>query len=206
MDPSESSSPKPLALLPGFSRRGVANITIYCHDPLFKAVDILDDASGETLFTVESKGASSLSWRRTVLTPDGTKLFDLRHFGYAMKNDWAVEDPTGKRICSLKHVSGKAARNRSNLDAVVHGESTADDVGNTVEIRPKDRGALSTAVLYQGHELATILNTEANDVQSPEKKGLDRTVWKARINAGVDISLILVAVLCLAEMEHVWRQ
>jgi hypothetical protein len=27
-------------------------------------------------------------------------------------------------------------------------------------------------------------------VQSPEKKGLDRTVWKARVNAGVDISLV----------------
>jgi hypothetical protein len=73
---------------------------------------------------------------------------------------------------------------------VVHGESTADDVGNTVEIRPKDRGALSTVVLYQGQELAKILNTEANDVQSLEKKGLDRTVWKAKVNAGVDISLV----------------
>jgi hypothetical protein len=51
-----------------------------------------------------------------------------------MKNDWAVEDMQGKRICSLKHVSGMAARNRSNLDAVVHGECEADDVGNVVEI------------------------------------------------------------------------
>jgi hypothetical protein len=190
MDLPEAPTPKPLTLLPGFTRKEVANITIYCHDALFKTVDILDDASGEPLFKVESKGASSLSWRRTILSSNGTKLFDLRHFGYAMKNDWAVEDPTGKRICSLKHVSGKAARNRSNLDAVVHGESTADDVGNTVEIRPKDRGALSTVVLYQGQELAKILNTEANDVQSLEKKGLDRTVWKAKVNAGVDISLV----------------
>jgi len=99
-----------------------------------------------------------------------------------MKNDWAVEDPNGKRICSLKHVSGSAAKNRSNLDAVVHGESTADDVGNTVEIRPRDRSALSTVVLHQGQELATILHTEANDVQFLEKKGLDRTIWKARVN------------------------
>jgi hypothetical protein len=198
MDTSETSSQKPLTLLPGFTRKEVANITIYCHDPLFKSVDILDDASGEPLFTVQSKGAASLSWRRTVFSADGTKLFDLRHFGYAMKNDWAVEDPNGKRICSLKHVSGKAARNRSNLDAVVHGESSADDVGNTVEIRPKDRGALTTVVLYQGKELATILNTEANDVQSLEKKGLDRTVWKAKVNAGVDISLVSFGLLaCL---------
>ena len=107
-----------------------------------------------------------------------------------MKNEWAVEDEDGKRICTVKHVSGMAARNRSMLDAVVHGESSADDVGNTVEIRPRDRGALTTAVLWNGQELAMVTNTEANDVTSLEKKGLDRTVWKASINAGVDVSLV----------------
>ncbi|KAG9698975.1 hypothetical protein KCU95_g16972, partial [Aureobasidium melanogenum] len=195
-----------VALLPGFSRDKAADITVYCHDRTFKSVDVLDDASGETLFKVDSKGATSFSWRRAIYDGSGRKLFELRHMGYAMKNDWAVEDIEGKRICSLKHVSGMAARNRSNLNAVIHGQSAADDVGNTIEVRPRDRGALSTAVLYQGAELANILNTEANDVFSLEKKGLDRTVWKARINNGVDISFILVVVLCLAEMEHVWRQ
>jgi hypothetical protein len=190
MDVSATPSSKPLILLPGFTRNSEANLTVHCHDRVFKDVDVIDDASGEMLFKVESKGASSLSWRRTILSATGTKLFDLRHFGYAMKNDWAVEDVAGKRICSLKHVSGMAARNRSNIDAVVHGDSSADDVGNTVEIRPRDRGALSTVVLYQGKELASIMNTEANDVRSLEKKGLDRTVWKARVNAGVDISLV----------------
>jgi hypothetical protein len=191
MDPPATLSSKPLTLVPGFTRDSPANITVHCHDRTFKSVDILDDASGEPLFTVSSKGASSLSWRRTISSAaTGTKLFDLRHMGYAMKNDWAVEDPNGKRICSLKHVSGMAACNRSTLDAVVHGESSADDVGNTVEIRPRDRGALTTAVLFQGRELATIMNVEANDVRSLEKKGLDRTVWKASISAGVDVSLV----------------
>lgn len=189
MDPSGASS-RPLILVPGYIRDSATNITIYCHDRTFKSVDILDDASGEVLFKVESKGATSLSWRRTILSSTGAKLFDLRHMGYAMKNDWAVEDTDGKRICSLKHVSGMAARNRSNLDAVVHGESSADDVGNTVEIRPRDRGALSTSVLWNGKELASILNVEANDVYALEKKGLDRTVWKAKIEAGVDVSLV----------------
>ena len=76
------------------------------------------------------------------------------------------------------------------LDAVVHGESEADDVGNVVEIRPRDRGALSTRVLFQGVELADVTNVEANDVYALEKKGLDRTVWKASVNAGADISLV----------------
>jgi hypothetical protein len=199
----DSSIPslKSLTLVPGYARSEARTITIHCHDRTFKSVDVLDDASGGTLFKVESKGASSLTWRRTILSSSGTKLFDLRHMGYAMKNDWAVEGPTGKRICSLKHVSGMAAKNRSNLDAVVHGESEADDVGNVVEIRPKDRGALSTSVLFQGRELATIANVEANDVRSLEKKGLDRTVWKASVDAGVDVSLVSHRILtCLIEL------
>jgi hypothetical protein len=35
-----------------------------------------------------------------------------------------------------------------------------------------------------------IMNVEANDVRGLEKKGLDRTVWKASVNAGVDVSLV----------------
>ncbi|KAI5271012.1 hypothetical protein E4T47_05660 [Aureobasidium subglaciale] len=206
MNPLSNSSTKMPTLLPGFSRDEETNITVYCHDRTFKSVDVLDDATGQSMFKAESKGATSLSWRRAISDGTGRKLFELRHMGYAMKNDWAVENVEGKRICSLKHVSGSAAQNRSNLDAVIHGESAADDIGNTIEIRPRDRGALSTVVQYQGMKLADILNTEANDVGSLEKKGLDRTVWKAHINKGVDVSLILVAVLCLAEMEHVWRQ
>jgi len=191
METSAATLPKPLVLLPGFTRNEAANITIYCHDRTFKSVDVIDDASGEPLFKVESKGATSFSWRRKISSgTTGTNLFELRHGGFAMKNEWTVEDVDGKRICTVKHVSGMAARNRSMLDAVVHGESSADDVGNTVEIRPRDRGALTTAVLWNGLELAMVTNTEANDVTSLEKKGLDMTVWKASINAGVDVSLV----------------
>lgn len=191
MDSSPDYSQKPLTLVPGYIRDSATNITIYCHDRTFNSVSIIDDVSPQTpLFKVEGNVTKSMTWRRTILSSSGTKLFDLRHMGWAMKNDWSVEDTNGKRICSLKHVSGMAARNRSNLDAVVHGESSADDVGNTVEIRPRDRGALSTDVLFQGKALAIIMNIEANDVRSLEKKGLDRTVWKAKIEAGVDVSLV----------------
>lgn len=81
------------------------------------------------------------------------------------------------------------------LDAVVHGESVADDVGETIEIRPKDRGAITTRVRYKGIEMATILNVEANDVYRLEKNGLDRTVWEAHINAGVDITFVSLSLV-----------
>ncbi|KAI4719877.1 hypothetical protein E4T48_03861 [Aureobasidium sp. EXF-10727] len=203
MDPFTDPSPKSPTLIEGYTQDTPREITIYCHDRTFKNVDIVDSTTNTPLFTVTSAGATSFSWRRTLHTPTGEKLFDLRHKGYAMKNDWSVEDITGTRIASLKHVE---ARNRSVLDAVVHGKGPADDVGNTIEIRPRDRGALSTGVRWQGRELGFIVNTEANDVYMLEKRGLDRSVWKAQVNAGVDVCLMVVAVLCLAEMEHVWRQ
>lgn len=113
-----------------------------------------------------------------------------------MLNDWSVETPNdGKRIATLKHVKGFEAKNRSMLDAVVHGESAADDVGETIEIRPKDRGAITTCVRYKGMEMATILNVEANDVYRLEKNGLDRTVWEAHVSAGVDLTFVSLSLV-----------
>lgn len=82
------------------------------------------------------------------------------------------------------------------LDAVIHGENAADDVGETIEIRPRDRGALTTCVSYKGVEMATILNTEANDVYRLERNGLDRTVWEAHVNASVDLTFVSFVETC----------
>jgi hypothetical protein len=191
MDPFADSSTKLPTLVPGFTRNSPCTLKIHCHDRTFKSVDVIDSSTGHQIFHISSPGATSFSWRRSISTSSGEHLFDLRHKGYAMLNDWSVESPSsGNRIASLKHVKVFEARNRSMLDAVIHGNSVADDVGETIEIRPKDRGAITTCIKYKGVEMATILNIEANDVYRLEKNGLDRTVWEAHINAGVDLSFV----------------
>jgi hypothetical protein len=47
---------------------------------------VLDEA-GEKLFTIESKGMASWSWRRTIRDTSGSPLFDLRKiFVYGISN------------------------------------------------------------------------------------------------------------------------
>lgn len=207
-NPFADPLPASPVLVPGYTREEDANITVLCHDRTFKSVTVKDDATDQTLFTVESKGAASLSWRRSIFDGSGTKLFDLRHMGYAMKNDWAVENPEGKRICSLRHPS-ILNKNKSELDAVIHRNldaAAAATEDTKIEIRPKDRSALTTLVTYRDTELASMMNTEANDVANLEKKGLDRTVWKAHVQRGVDVSLVSQNILhSLTSSRLCWK-
>lgn len=185
MDASLEPLSSPLSIVSGYSLKEETCITVRCHDRVFKSVTVVDDA-GRTLFTVESKGASSLSWRRTVLDSYGHHIFDLRHFGYAMKNKWAVESPEGEEICSLKHAT-YLNKERSALDAIV--KNVADEGKEVMlEMRPKDHSAITTMVTVHGAPVAEIVNTEANDVIS--LNGRDRSVWKARVAKGLDLALV----------------
>jgi hypothetical protein len=218
MDTNLETLSFPVTISDGPHGKGETSITVRCHDRLFESVTVLDEA-GQKLFTVESPGMRSWSWRRTVKDASGSPIFDLRHFGYGMKNKWAVETPSGREICSLKHVT-HMNKERSALDMVVRNEA---DKGTEVmvEVRPKDRSALTTLVNIEGSHVAEIQNLESNDVANLQ--GLDRSVWKGRVAGGVDLTLvstnallykqnanftveILVIILCRAEMQHVWRQ
>jgi len=190
MDTNLETLSFPVAISDGIIVEGETNITVECHDHLFQSVTVLDEA-GQKLFTAEGKGMGSWSWRRTVKDASGRPLFDLRHFGYTMKNKWAAESPDGREICSLRHVT-YLNKERSALDAVVRNEAAKGEEV-MVEVRPKDRRALTTLVTIEGAHVAEIRISEANDVVN--LRGLNRSVWKARIAGGVDIALVSTNVL-----------
>src|SRR6266536_4070324 len=140
MDTSLETQSFPVAIADGFIQKGETRIVMQCHDRIFQRVTVLDEG-GEKLFTAESRGMASWSWRRTVKDVSVSPLFDLRRIvGYSIKNNWAVESPSGRKICSLRQIS---FRQRQALDVVVRNE---DDKGNEVmvEVRPKDQSALTT--------------------------------------------------------------
>jgi hypothetical protein len=150
-----------------------------CHDGVFERVTVLNEA-GETLFTVESKGIASLSWRRTVKDASGTPLFDLRKvnfYGFYIRSKWVVE------LCSMKHVTFEK---RQAVDVIVRNK---EDNGNevAVEVRPKDQKAITTLVNIGGATVAEIQLTEVNDTV---KLYGDRSDWKARVAGGVDLALV----------------
>lgn len=184
MDTKLAPQTNPITLNPSnpHTSTNEVELIMHCHDRLFERVSVLDLETGGTLFTVESKGLASMSWRRLVKDSMGTPLFELRHHGWAMKNKWSVTSPEGKEVCVLKHVK-ILSDDRSSLDLESEG-------GVRIEVRPKDKGAITTLVSCNGQQVAEIRNVEDNDVNKLEEKGLDRSVWRARVASGVDLSMV----------------
>lgn len=187
MDTTLESQSLPITLPGGFIVKEEASIIMQCHDRIFKSITVLGE-TGEKLFTVESKGLGSLTWRRTVRDISGDQIFDLLHLGFAMKNKWVVESPGGgNEIASLKHVKflGKA---RSALDVVIRTAENDNGKEKIVEVRPNDRSAITTMVNIDGAHVAVIQIVESNDVVNLE--GFNRSIWKARVASGVDLALV----------------
>lgn len=177
----------PVAIADGFIQTGETRIIMQCHDRVFNDVDVRDE-SDELLFTVESKGVVSFSWRRIVKDATGTPLFHFRKFfNYGVNRRWVVENPGGHEVCSLRHVS--LFRKPHAVDVVVCNE--ADNGKETiVEVRPKDQAGLTVLVNIRGALVAEIQMTEVN-----LSRKRDRSVWKARIAGGVDLALVSANVL-----------
>jgi len=75
----------PVAISEDTISKEETSLIMYCHNRTFHNITILGEAD-EKMFTVESKGSGSSSWRRTVKDASSAHIFDLQHFGYAFKN------------------------------------------------------------------------------------------------------------------------
>ncbi|KAI0160016.1 hypothetical protein GGR52DRAFT_174944 [Hypoxylon sp. FL1284] len=188
-------------MLSGYVSQQPTTMTVVCHDSIFKNVTATDGA-GKPLFRVEgSNFGASWSWRRKVWDSVGDRrLFDFRHESLDLKNRWVVESPDGRKLCSLEHKK-QLTRDHSAVDATVR-----TDAGEQVLVvmRPNGHAAVTTTVSVGNTVIATIQKVEDN---SPGMRGdRERSIWEARVPAGVDLGLIMAMVLCRAEMGHVWKQ
>jgi hypothetical protein len=219
MDVALQSPSPPVNMLGDYVSSQETTITIQCHDRIFKDVTALGD-DGQTLFKV--KGTSygkSWSWRRKIYDGAGRYVCDLRHHNFDIKNNgWVVEDEQSNKFCTLEHT---AFLKKGHAAVTAKVRTTAgEDV--TVEMEPKDRGALSTIIQVDGTTIATI--SKIGDNQFFLANAADRSVWQVRVAAGVDLSLvsfsraclcflerdfntsqIMVIALCRAESSHVWK-
>ena len=164
-------------------------LTIRCHDSTFKEVTVLS-ATGQVLYTVSSKGFPSMSWRRIVTDASGVTVFQLRHMGNSLRNEWAIESPDGTRLASFRRPS-QSGKMRLALDGVVHHNAASggkDEV--IIEVRPERGNDRAALVELERCKTARIENKENNDVLGREDKGLDRTVWKVQVMKGQDMSLV----------------
>lgn len=177
----------PIAIADGFIQAVETTIIMQCHDRIFNNVEVRDQ-SNEILFTVETKGIASASWRRTVKDATGTPLFDLRKFfKYGVNRKWGVEDPSGFELCSLRHVS--TFKQFKALDVTVLNQADGGKEA-VVNVRPKDQVGMTVQVRIRGAAVAEIQMTEANHSRINFTE--DRSVWRARIAGGVDLALVSI--------------
>ncbi|KAH7309824.1 hypothetical protein B0I35DRAFT_440689 [Stachybotrys elegans] len=190
-------TPNPaVTLLSDYESTQESVLLMTCYDLYFKKVEV-SDGSGNRLFTVNGKTFSSWSWRRTVTDHKDEHLFDLRKIGFGGR--WTVEDPSKQTICDLEHK--KRFTEPVAVDATVHTQA-GDQV--LVVMRPNDYAATTTTVSVSDTTIA-VISKVVDNIQA-YKTDKERSVWKAKIAGGVDLSLILIMMLCRAEMGHVWKQ
>jgi hypothetical protein len=165
-------------------------LVVKCHDSTFKAVTVLDSV-GNILYTVKSSGYASMSWRRIVTDASGNTVFELRHLGNSLRNEWALQSAKdGKKLASFRRPS-KSARMRLGLDGVVHCNASGNGKDEVVIEASPEHGHEHVAVVdVEGHRAARIENVENNDVLDREGKGLDRSVWGVQVMKGQDMSLV----------------
>lgn len=186
MDHQVQTPNPPVTMLSGYVTQQDTELTVYCHDAIFKRATAVDGA-GKDLFRVEGTSwGKSWSWRRRVWDQAGDRpLFDLRHESISIKNGWVVETPDDRqRLCSLVHRSF-LTREHSAINATVRTE-TGEQV--LVVMRQRDLAATSTTVSVGDDTVATIEKSEDNDTMF--LKDRDRSIWKAQVGPGVDLSLV----------------
>ena len=79
--------------------------------------------------------------------------------------------------------------------------------GDTIiSLQSFDHAGTRTVFEVEGINLAEMFLVENNDLLFSNWRGLNRTVWKVSMAAGVDLALILALVFCRAEVSHAWRR
>jgi hypothetical protein len=194
----------PISCDSGYVSKTNSTITFRCHDKHFRDA-VACDENGNTWFKL---GADSLwtSWslRRTLRSAaDDKHILDVRHHNSKYK-EWVAEDPQGRRLCLVKDSVSKVGKATSMQAQVVAKEVVGDHI--IVDMQSSDRAGTKTVFRVGEVAIAEMNIVENNDLSFLGTRGLDRSVWKIRLAAGVDIALILALAYCRAEVLHIWRR
>ncbi|RYO87542.1 hypothetical protein DL764_008854 [Monosporascus ibericus] len=178
-------TPKPqVNILTDYISEEETTFSVYCHDSTFKHVTAMD-SNGQPLFHVMGTTlGTSWSWRRKVYdSSNDQRIFDFRHNSFDIKFGWVAENPTGRKLCSLKNKS-QINTKQFAIDATVYTESGEDVL---VLMRSTDHSALTVTISVGDTAIATIRKAEDNTAFQGKR---DRSVWAVRVASGVDLSLV----------------
>ncbi|GAB1728351.1 hypothetical protein NU195Hw_g1656t1 [Hortaea werneckii] len=195
---------KCISSIPGYMTQDETTLEMHCRDRLFRDVSVFDVTNRKEVFRVTGNGLLSWSLRRSLEDSTGKHLLDFRHFSLDVKNRWIVEEPNHERkLAVIEHVN-QLTRSHSAVDATFWGADGGEDA--VVEMRPLDRSAMTTTLSIMDSTVAEVSKIADNDIVFNQARGKDRTAWRVRVAANVDLTIVMVMMLCRAEMSHVWRQ
>ncbi|KAI0431205.1 hypothetical protein F5Y09DRAFT_340887 [Xylaria sp. FL1042] len=187
-------------MLYGYTTQEETTLILHYHDAIFKNATVLDDRQ-KPLFLIE--GSPSWCWRRKVFNAAGELFFKFCHESFDMKNQWRVEDPNDRRLCSLVHEK-QITTDQSAINATVH---TITDEDILVLMQPHSKGSAWTNIIVGGITVAQIRNFVDNAKTMGFKyNNNDQSTWEIHVAAEVDLSIIVVLALSRAEMAHDWKQ
>ncbi|KAI1456555.1 hypothetical protein F4805DRAFT_458557 [Annulohypoxylon moriforme] len=203
MDAPLRAPTTPATMVNGYQTEKETELKVDCHDHAFKHITISDAATTQTIFHVKGRTwGTSWSWRRTLFDENENPIFDFRHENLDIKNKWVVEVPGQNKLGSLVHKK-QISSQHSAINATVRTVTGAEVL---VEMRPVDSNAVNTVISIDESTIATIERIATNEQPLFAKSYMDRSNWKVRVAADVDLSLVMVMVLCRVEMGHVWKQ
>ncbi|KAI1768674.1 hypothetical protein GGR53DRAFT_531096 [Hypoxylon sp. FL1150] len=192
----------PLIMVDGYvRRRGESTLSLVCLSSAGRIFTAEDD-SGYPLFHASGLPfGMSLSGRCNVHdVVAGRRLFDFRHHLLGYKSGWVVESLDGDKLCSVRRE--KCPAGHLNIVATV---PTQGDV--LVTMWPNLHEAnTAMAVCFDRKIVARIDLVDTPGMDDPDTRSeQERTACHAYVAAGVDLSLIMVLMLCCSEIGHSWN-
>ncbi|KAF2716927.1 hypothetical protein K431DRAFT_168672 [Polychaeton citri CBS 116435] len=184
----------------GYLTQAESTLEIRCSDRFLRDATVCGEREGE-LYRLEGNGLlTSWSMRRSLKSASGEHLLDLRHYKSKLKQ-WIVEDPQGRELCIIKDSISTEKQNTAAEAQILSSEGLF-----SISMQSSDHTGITTVFQVEGIPFAEMSLVENNDISFLHRRGLDRTAWKLRLAAGVDVALVLALAFCRIEISHSWRR
>lgn len=186
----------------GYTVAADVEIEMKCHDRQFRDTVFLD-SSGARIFALDCPALfTSYHMKRTLRDAAGSQVLLMRHAGNTILEHWYIDDARGKRLCEAK-----GRKDAKSGATVIEAKVVADGGGEVeIDVESSDHAGTSTTFCVDGVAIAEMLLTTNNDLSFLGSRGLDRSGWKLKVQAGCDLALIAILAVCRAEVLHTYRR
>ncbi|KAI1208927.1 uncharacterized protein F4807DRAFT_467900 [Annulohypoxylon truncatum] len=189
---------EPVVMLMGHQTEKEMELEVECEDHGSKDLTISDTITQQPIFYIKGRTLTmSSSFRRRLFDEKDNPILGFRQKHEDVSNEWVAEIPNAEQICSLVYRKQTTSTISEHyvVNATVY---TITNVDVLVEMRPIDVDGANTMISIGESTIATI---ERISIDNPlfGRSTTARSRWIVRVAAGVDLSLVMVMVLCRIE-------